>query len=36
MLTSQNCRIVVFIRQHKLENKTVKDIPQILEFGFIA
>ena len=36
MLTSQNCRIVVFIRQHKLKNKTVKDIPQISEFGFIA
>ena len=36
MLTSQNYRIVVFIRQHKLKNKTVKDIPQISEFGFIA
>jgi len=29
-------RIVVFIRQHKLENKTAEGIPQILELGFAA
>jgi len=29
-------RIVAFIRQCKLEDKTTKDISQILEFGFIA
>jgi len=29
-------RMVAFIRQHKLENRTAEDISQILEFGFIA
>jgi len=28
--------MTVFIRQCKLENKAVEDIPQIVEFGFIA
>jgi len=29
-------RIVAFIRQHKLEDKTTKNIPQISEFSFVA
>ena len=29
-------RIAAFIRQHKLEDKTTKDIPQIPEFSFVA
>lgn len=29
-------RIVVFIKQWPLENKMVKDIPQISKFGFVA
>ena len=29
-------RIAAFIRQHKLEDKTTKDIPQISEFSFVA
>ena len=29
-------RIAAFVRQHKLEDKTAKDISQILEFGFVA
>jgi len=29
-------RMAFFIRQRKLENKTAKDIPQIVEFGFTA
>ena len=35
-ITCSLLRIVVFIRQHKLEDKTAKNIPQILEFGFVA
>lgn len=35
-ITCSLFRIVVFIKQHKLEDKTVEDIPQILELGFIA
>jgi len=26
--------MAAFLRQHKLEDKTVEDIPQISEFGF--
>jgi len=29
-------RIVTFIRQHKLEDKNTKNIPQISKFGFVA
>jgi len=29
-------RIVAFIRQQKLEDKTTKDISQISEFSFVA
>ena len=29
-------KIVAFIRQHKLENKTVKNISQINKFSFVA
>ena len=29
-------RTVVFIRQHKLENKTTENISQISKFGFVA
>ena len=29
-------RMVAFIRQHKLENRTAEDISQISEFGFTA
>ena len=29
-------RIMAFIRQCKLEDKTMEDISQILEFGFVA
>jgi len=29
-------RIGVFIRQHKLEDKTTENISQIFEFGFVA
>ena len=29
-------KMAVFIRQCKLENKAVEDIPQIVEFGFVA
>ena len=29
-------RIVAFIRQHKLENKTTENISQISEFGFVT
>ena len=29
-------RIVVFIMQHKLEDKTTENISQIFEFGFVA
>jgi len=29
-------RIATFIRQRKLKDKTTKDIPQIVEFGFTA
>jgi len=35
-ITCSLFRIVVFIKQHKLEDKTAEDIPQILELGFIA
>ena len=29
-------RIVAFIRQYKLENKTTENISQISEFGFVT
>ena len=29
-------RIVAFIKQYKLEDKTTKDISQIREFGFVV
>jgi len=29
-------RIIAFIRQCKLEDKTMEDISQISEFGFVA
>lgn len=35
-ITCSLLRIVVFIRQHKLKNKTVENISQISEFSFVA
>jgi len=35
-ITCSLLRIAAFIRQHKLENKTAKDISQIGKFDFIA
>ena len=35
-ITCSLLRIVVFIRQHKLKDKTVEDISQISEFSFVA
>ena len=29
-------RIVAFMRQHKLENKTTENISQISKFGFVV
>jgi len=35
-ITYSLLKIVAFLRQYKLEDKTVKDIPQISKFSFMA
>jgi len=35
-ITCSLLRMVAFIRQCKLEDKTAEDIPQISEFGYMA
>jgi len=35
-ITYSLLKMAAFLRQHKLENKTIEDIPQISEFSFMA